>query len=93
MHLPRPHAPNQTQVLRTDGIADPLLDCVTVVGILKQMAVLREMSPELHERTRPLNVHLLACYKVNDSEYRAVLEITAPAAPQLAAPGSLIGMV
>ena len=51
------------------------------------------MSPELHKRTRPLNVHLLACYKVNNSEYRAVLEMAAPAAPQLAAPGSLIGMV
>ena len=70
-------------MLRTDGVADPLVDCVTVVGTLTQMAVLREISPELHELTRAFNVHLIACIKVNDSKHRAVLEMATRATPQL----------
>ena len=39
------------------------------------MAVLRDMSPELHKLTRGLNVHVVACFKINNSEYRTVLEL------------------
>ena len=39
------------------------------------MAVLQVLSPELRKRTRALNVHLVACFKINNSEYRAVLEL------------------
>ena len=38
---------------------------MSVVGILEQMAVLRDISPELHKRVRALNVHLAACFEID----------------------------
>lgn len=62
-------APAHGQVLRISGDST-LHDCVSIIGILVQMGVLREISPGLHKQMRALNVHLAACFEIDGKQFR-----------------------